>query len=110
MHTWIRCLALVCLTMLVTLIMVQPGQNALQVALADEPQSSVGGAVAATSSREAVDAGVGALKDGGSAVDAALATALTQVALSAGSYASYAGVLTMVYYEAKTRCVYYLNA
>ena len=102
MHSWIRCCALVFGTILVAVFVVQPGRQAFQVEVADQPQSSNAGAIAATSSSEAVDAGVGALEDGGSAADAALATALTQVALSAGSYASYAGVLTMVYYEAKT--------
>ncbi len=58
----------------------------------------------------AVRAGLEALKQGGTAVDAAIATALTQVVLSAGSGVTYAGVIDMVYYEAATGEVYSMNA
>jgi gamma-glutamyltranspeptidase/glutathione hydrolase len=51
-----------------------------------------------------------ALRQGGSAADAALDTALAQIALTAGSLISYAGVLTMVYYDAESKKVYSLNA
>jgi gamma-glutamyltranspeptidase/glutathione hydrolase len=47
-------------------------------------------------------AGARALEAGGSAVDAALVTALTQVALAAGCWVSYAGRMTLVHYEAAT--------
>jgi gamma-glutamyltranspeptidase / glutathione hydrolase len=50
------------------------------------------------------------LQLGGSAVDAALTTSLTQVATQLGSVVSYAGVLTALYYEAKTGRVYELDA
>jgi hypothetical protein len=48
------------------------------------------------------------LKSGGSAADAALTTALTQVALSAGAAVSYAGILTGLYYDANSQTVYSL--
>ena len=58
----------------------------------------------------AVHAGLETLKRGGSAADAVLTTALTQIALSAGATVSYAGILTAVYYDANSGKVYSLNA
>ena len=58
----------------------------------------------------AVHAGLQTLKKGGRAADAALATALAQVVEFGGCYVSYAGILSMIYYEADTRTVHYLNA
>ena len=58
----------------------------------------------------AVNAGLEALKRGGNAADAVLATALAQVALNAGAAVSYAGILTAVYYDANSGKVYSLNA
>jgi gamma-glutamyltranspeptidase/glutathione hydrolase len=58
----------------------------------------------------AVRAGLETLKKGGSAADAAMATALAQVVECAGSYVSHAGILSMTYYEADTGKVHYLNA
>src|SRR5262245_42141273 len=54
--------------------------------------------------------GVEAFGQGGSAADAALATSLAQIVLDAGAVTSYAGVLTMVYYDAASKKVYSLNA
>jgi gamma-glutamyltranspeptidase/glutathione hydrolase len=68
------------------------------------------GMVAGTSDPFAVHAGLEILKHGGSAADAALTTALTQVALTAGSTISYAGTMTVVYYDASTDQTYTLNA
>jgi gamma-glutamyltranspeptidase/glutathione hydrolase len=68
------------------------------------------GLVAATLSPIANQAGIETLKQGGTAADAAIAVALTQVALAAGSYSSYAGTLQLLYYEAKTAKVHSLNA
>jgi len=51
-----------------------------------------------------------ALRQGGTAVDAAIAVALTQVATNLGAVVSYAGVAELVYYEARTRRVYALDA
>src|SRR5262249_48495012 len=53
------------------------------------------GMVAVTSDAFAARVGLEALRQGGSAADAALATALAQVTLTAGSAISYAGILTM---------------
>jgi gamma-glutamyltranspeptidase / glutathione hydrolase len=69
-----------------------------------------GGLVSATVSPIAVHAGIKALKLGGSAADAAAATALTQIATQLGSVVSYAGVFTMVYYDAKAGKVYSMDA
>ena len=66
--------------------------------------------IVGTTGALAIRAGLEALKQGGSAVDAAITTALTQVCLAAGSWVSYAGFTTMVYYEASTAKVYTLNA
>jgi gamma-glutamyltranspeptidase/glutathione hydrolase len=68
------------------------------------------GMVAVTNEALAARVGLEALRQGGSAADAALATALTQIALTAGSLISYAGILTMVYYDAESKKVYSLNA
>lgn len=69
-----------------------------------------GGLVSATVSPIAVYAGVQALKQGGTAADAAATTALTQITTQLGSVVSYAGVFTMLYYEAKTQKVYSMDA
>jgi len=68
------------------------------------------GVVAVTSDAFAARIGLEALRQGGSAADAALATALAQVALKGGSTISYAGILMMVYYDAASKKVYSLNA
>ena len=71
---------------------------------------SGGGLVSATVSPIAVYAGIEALKHGGTAADAAATTALAQVATQLGSVVSYAGVFTMVYYDAKSHKVYSMDA
>ena len=68
------------------------------------------GAVAVAWNGLAARAGVEALQQGGTAVDAALTTALMQVALSAGAATSYFGVMDLVYYEAATGRVYTMDA
>lgn len=68
------------------------------------------GMIAATSNALAIHAGMEALKHGGSAVDAALVTAINQIVLSAGSWNSFAGIMTMIYYDKDTDHVFYLNA
>jgi len=50
------------------------------------------------------------LERGGSAVDAALASALARIVEDMGCIVSYAGIFMMVYYEASTGKVYSLNA
>ena len=68
------------------------------------------GMVAVTTDALAARAGLEALRRGGSAADAALATAMAQIALTAGSLTSYAGIMAMVYYDAAGKKVYSLNA
>src|SRR5579863_1111466 len=66
--------------------------------------------VSGTSNPFAVHAGLEALKNGGTAADAALTTALTQIALFAGATISYAGIMTAVYFDASSGKVHTLNA
>jgi gamma-glutamyltranspeptidase/glutathione hydrolase len=68
------------------------------------------GLVAATMSPVAVHAGVEALRQGGTAADAAATVALTQITTALGSYVSYGGILQLVYYDAKSGKVSTLNA
>jgi gamma-glutamyltranspeptidase/glutathione hydrolase len=71
---------------------------------------SNGGIVSATVSPVAVHAGIQALELGGTAADAAATTALTQITTQLGSVVSYAGIFTMLYYDAKTQEVYSMDA
>ncbi|MCP4204981.1 MAG: hypothetical protein GY769_23985 [bacterium] len=73
------------------------------------PATGQTGLVVGTLQALAVRAGVEALRQGGTAADAAVTTALTQVTLTAGSAVSFAGQLELVYYEASTGTVHYLN-
>jgi gamma-glutamyltranspeptidase / glutathione hydrolase len=78
-----------------------------------EPQRSAASSramIAGTSEPLAVHAGFEVLTHGGNAADAALTTALAQVALTDGAAISYAGILTAVYYDAASGKVYTLNA
>jgi gamma-glutamyltranspeptidase/glutathione hydrolase len=68
------------------------------------------GMVAVTHDPFSARIGLEALQQGGSAADAALATSLAQIALDAGAPTSYAGILTLVYYDAASKKVYSLNA
>jgi gamma-glutamyltranspeptidase/glutathione hydrolase len=68
------------------------------------------GMVAVTNEAFAARVGLEALRQGGSSADAVLSAALAQIALTAGSFISYAGILTMVYYDADSKKVYSLNA
>lgn len=69
-----------------------------------------GGAVAVAYGPYAARAGLAALERGGNAMDAALTTALAQVAVTAGAPVSYFGIMSLVYYEARTREVHTLWA
>src|ERR1035438_1153952 len=71
---------------------------------------SDGGIISATVSPIAVYAGIQALKTGGNAADAAATTALTQITMQLGSVVSYAGIFTMLYYDAKEHKVYSMDA
>ncbi len=66
--------------------------------------------ITGTTSPLAIRAGLEALKQGGSAVDAALTTALAQIALVAGSYVSYGGMMNMIYRDAGDGTVHTMNA
>ncbi|MFG0252706.1 MAG: gamma-glutamyltransferase [Phycisphaerales bacterium JB038] len=68
------------------------------------------GLIAGSSSTLAMRAGLEALKQGGTAADAALTGALAQIVMNAGATVSYAGVLELVYYDAETGKVYALDA
>jgi gamma-glutamyltranspeptidase/glutathione hydrolase len=82
------------------------GQFGLQNVLAEGKN----GVIAGTTSASAERAGLEALRQGGSAMDAALTTALIQVSLAMGSWVSYAGIFTLVYYDAGSGRCYNLNA
>jgi len=68
------------------------------------------GIVAGTTAAAAVRAGLEALKQGGSAVDAVLADALTDVVLMAHTVVSHAGIMMLVYYDAATKTTHAMNA
>lgn len=68
------------------------------------------GAVTGTYSAPAMRAGLEALKQGGTSVDAALTTAITQVTLASSMWVSYAGLLSLVHYDAATGEIYSMNA
>jgi gamma-glutamyltranspeptidase/glutathione hydrolase len=66
--------------------------------------------VTGTTGAAAIAGGVEVLKQGGSAADAAMATAMTQICMAVGSWVSYAGIMTMVYFDAASGKTYNLNA
>lgn len=66
--------------------------------------------VTGTSSPIALRSGLEALRQGGSAVDAALVIALTHTTLAGGCTVSFAGILTLVYYDAASGEVVTLDA
>lgn len=66
--------------------------------------------VSATLSPAAAHAGMEALRRGGTAADAAVATALTQVATDLGAVVSYAGVAELLYYDAQSGSVSVMDA
>jgi gamma-glutamyltranspeptidase/glutathione hydrolase len=68
------------------------------------------GAVTVAYNGVAARAGLEALIQGGNAMDAALTTAITQVAVTAGAPISYFGIMSLVYYDADTAKVYTMNA
>ena len=66
--------------------------------------------ITATMSRIGVNAGMKILDEGGTAVDAALSVALSEIAETDGKFICYAGVMDLVYYESKTGKIYNMNA
>ena len=69
-----------------------------------------GAMIAGTTGPIAIHAGRKILDAGGTAADAIITTSLAQIALTGGSWNSYAGIFHMVYYEKKSGKVYSLNA
>ena len=66
--------------------------------------------VSAISSPIAVLAGVETLRHGGNAADAAATVALTEITTQLGSVVSFAGIMSLVYYDAKTSMLHSLDA
>jgi gamma-glutamyltranspeptidase/glutathione hydrolase len=66
--------------------------------------------ITGTASPVAIHAGMEALRQGGSASDAATVVALTQIARTMGATVSYAGKMAVAYYDAKTGTVSFLDA
>ena len=71
---------------------------------------SNGGAFISTGPSQTIQVGIDMLDRGGSAADAALASALARITLDMGFIVSFAGTYGMVYYEASSGKVYSLNA
>lgn len=71
---------------------------------------SAKGVITGTASPIAVEAGAQVLREGGTAADAAVTTALLQITAMLGANVSVAGVLQLVYYEARTGRVQTLDA
>jgi gamma-glutamyltranspeptidase/glutathione hydrolase len=67
------------------------------------------GIVSGTSSAIAVHVATDALSKGANAMDAMLAAIMAQVTVAAGSYVSFAGLLGLVYYNAKDGKLYSLS-
>jgi gamma-glutamyltranspeptidase/glutathione hydrolase len=76
----------------------------------ESTQKQITSMVTGTTGAQALDGGLKILKKGGNAMDAALSTSLSQIALAGGSWVSYAGIMNLVYYEAKSGKVYDMNA
>jgi gamma-glutamyltranspeptidase/glutathione hydrolase len=68
------------------------------------------GAVSGSFHGRAQRAGLEALKQGGSSADAAMTTAMAQVALGAGAVISYFGIMSVVHFDAASGEVSYMNA
>ncbi len=66
--------------------------------------------VAGSSNRPAMEAGLQVILEGGNACDGALTAVLDQVTRAAGAWVSFAGYLSVVYYDAASGQVYTLSA
>lgn len=94
----------------------EPGEYEALLAALDEIHSKAGyaegykGAVTVAYGGLAARAGLEALKQGGSAIDAALTTAMAQIVLKCGAPISFFGIMSLVYYEAATGRVHCMNA
>jgi gamma-glutamyltranspeptidase/glutathione hydrolase len=85
-------------------------EKGTRVATLPEYRTFTNGIIAATTGGAATEAGLEILKLGGSAADAAMATALCEITQAGGSYVSFAGLLMMTYYDASSGKVYFLDA
>lgn len=81
-------------------------QLGMPKALAEGDTAMVTGTTGAVAER----AGLEALRQGGTAADAAITTALTQITLAAGSWVSFAGFMNLIYFDAASREVHTLHA
>jgi gamma-glutamyltranspeptidase/glutathione hydrolase len=77
--------------------------------LLDKPLVAGTMAVTGTYSAPAMRAGMEALRRGGSSIDAAMTTAITQVTLAGGLWISYAGIMNVIHYDAASGEVFNLN-
>jgi gamma-glutamyltranspeptidase/glutathione hydrolase len=82
------------------------GERGQSKAVAEADTAMVTGTTGAIATR----AGLEALRQGGTAADAAITTALTQIAMAAGAWVSYAGFMNMIYYDAASKRVHTLHA
>src|SRR5438093_1451237 len=71
------------------------------------PIVSTNSMIAATTGGVSVESGIKVLKEGGTAADAAMTVALAHVVQAAGSYVSFAGIISMLYYDAASGKVYF---
>ena len=74
------------------------------------PARGKGGAVSTALNGLAVRVGEEALRQGGSAVDAVMSTALAQIVLGGGAVISFFGILSLMHYDAGSNDVTSLNA
>jgi gamma-glutamyltranspeptidase/glutathione hydrolase len=86
--------------------LLQPEPQPLEAHSVAAPTAMVTG----STGRFAQRAGRHALELGGSAADAAITTALAQITLALGSWVSFAGIATAVYYEASSGTVQAMSA
>lgn len=68
------------------------------------------GAITGAHNALAIRAGLAALEQGGSSVDAALTAALAQITLTAGAPISFAGIMTLIHFDASSGETATLNA
>jgi hypothetical protein len=92
------------------LVQWKKGKETAQKLSAFPAPSGTNGMIAATTGGKSIEAGMQILKEGGSAADAAMATALCEVVHAGGSYVSFAGIMMMMYYDAASGKVYYMDA
>ena len=69
-----------------------------------------GGAISGSYNPAGLRAGLEALNQGGSSVDAALTASMAQITLNAGAVVSFFGIMTLVHYDAATGEIDYMNA